>query len=259
MMYEYGENFDQDIDSAHHYYLKAAENGYYLAQIKLAWLYQDEDYQIAHENIIEDKLNSMTEKWLREAAKQNSDGLFELACYYDIRTNLYEDIRYPAPIDTYRKAAEAGSGKGLAVLGSLSLSKKDYENAIVMYQQATLKGVKKTRCFPMDITDYSIATLVIVAQFLKQHQDFELLINHGRGIMNGSFCCWEDGDNIYIYVKKRNQKNGYIKLSKKGNMISSTPFSFDYEEGEYNADLKAFRIGYDTFVDIKGNKIEVQQ
>lgn len=257
VMYECGEYFDQDIDTAHDYYLKAAENGYYPAQIKLAWLYQDEEYQIRHENILEDKLNSMTEKWLREAAKQKPDGLFELASYYDIHSNLYEDKRTPSPESMYKKAAEAGSGKAQAMMGNLYLYEHKYDEALSMYLMAKDNGVKKTRCFALDTQYYTIESLIMLSKFLKSNTNYELIINHGRGIVKGSFCCWEDGKVVIIYVKKDKNRNGYLKLSQAGKILGTTGFKYENQFGEYLIEYKAFLIDNDKYIDMTGKIINV--
>lgn len=263
-MYREGEYFEQDLEKAHEYYIKAAELGYYYAQVNLAWLYQDDEYLGLHDRddgdvrITEQKFNSITEKWLREAAKQNVEGLYELAYFYEHRVFLYgEKSMYPSPELAYKKAAEAGSGNAISVVGSLMLYEKNYKEAKAMYMQAKSKGVKMTKDHTGEYK--TIEMLITLCDFLQKHREYELLLDYDNGYFGSSICLWEDEDIAYVYVRKKGENTGFLKLSKTGKLLGATPFKYDYWlYADYDNEHKAFRIDFDKFIDITGKEVEVE-
>lgn len=260
-MYSHGDYVEADLNKAHDCLLQSSQSGFYDAQIALAWLFQDEEYLGLHErdygdlSVTEEKFNSLTEKWLRVASKQNPDGLYELAYFYEWRRDKYNENRYPSPEATYKKAADAGSGKAQAIIGTKLLLEKKYDSARSMFIQAEDNGAYYSKSALSEAK--SLEMLKFLCDFFKNHQEYSIVINPIGGNIMGDLCCWDINDFFYVYVKKRGEKTGFLKLSISGKAETLTPFNYElFEYASYDSEINAFRIDFERYIDLTGNEVE---
>lgn len=130
-MYEEGQGVDKDYGQAINLYREPAEQGYILAQIKLAGIY----------HIQQNYFTAVV--WYRKAAEQgNALAQFFLGSAYDDGKGVMQD--YKQAIYWYRKAAEKGNAWAQYFLGFAYEQGKgvvqDYGQAAVWYRKSAENG-----------------------------------------------------------------------------------------------------------------------
>lgn len=224
LCYEHGYGVSADIEKAFDYYLKGAELGYCYAQRNLAWLFQTEKYMELHPDIDHYK---KAEQWLRLAAKQSPDIMYELACFYDAMQVMNEWQDKDANI-YYIKAAESGNAKAQARIGFIWLTEQKFNDALSVLNKAKSGGVKYISISEVDDNKEAIDVLIMLCTFFKKNGN---LAYKGHQTLNNK---------VYVNAVKSNAKEGCLLLSLTGKIIAQTPFVYNYIY--YNVDEDYFEV-----------------
>ena len=214
LCYQYGRGVKKDVDKAYNYYMRSAEQGYCYGQRNLAWLYTDDTYMELHPEKAPDY--KQMELWLRKAAKQNADIMYELARFYlDMQVmDEWQNKDYDAYL---RKAAEGGSAEALACLGYDQMCEKDYNSALANFKLAKDKGLATFwTFFYADSEELKIDDCLMVLRYLMKNPEIKL-----------DDCKKYKYDNYLLTVNKGEGSQGLVVLSKTGNEIVKTPFFYN--------------------------------
>ncbi|WP_204966184.1 tetratricopeptide repeat protein [Megamonas hypermegale] len=135
IMYEKGNEIEQDYEEAVKWYKESAKQGNSEAQYKLGYMYQFGD------GVRQDYEEAV--RWYKESAEQgNSEAQNNLGEMYYYGYGVEED--YEEAIRWYRKAIEQGNSKAQYNLGHMyewgDGVKEDYKEAIKWYRKAAEQG-----------------------------------------------------------------------------------------------------------------------
>lgn len=220
VMYQYAYGVEKDVNKAYNYYLKGAEKGNCYAQRNLAWLFQDEQFGELHssgegESFHEDfDFDRQTEKWLRMAAQNNTDYMYELARFYlDMQAST--EWQHKDPELYLKKAADEGSAKAEACIGYNYMIENKFNEAIELLRLSKQNGGSVFDSFEYsESRELSVDLLLSICQFFKNNPKYKFKE------------AFTQNDNTLVIAENEVKKEGLLLFSREGNIITRTPFEF---------------------------------
>lgn len=219
LIYQYACGVEKDVDKAYDFFIKGAEKGNCYAQRNLAWLFQDEKFREIHTSGEGDSYHQdfdfdrQTEKWLRMAAQNNADYMYELARFY-LDMQVSDDWQDKDSYSYLRKAAEAGSATAKACLGFDFMTEKRYDEAFNLLLSAKEDGVSSFTPFEYNVDeDKDIDACLMILQYLNNNPQLKL-----------DYYNRNNNDNYLLYISKGDENVCLVELSKAGSVISKTPY-----------------------------------
>lgn len=219
LIYQYAYGVEKNVDKAYDYYIKGAEKGNCYAQRNLAWLFQDVKFREIHTSGEGDSYHQdydferQTEKWLRMAAQNNADYMYELATFYG-DMQVLDEWQDKDPDMYLRKAAEMGSAKAQANIGSGYMFENKYTDAIKMFNLAKSNGCLTFGFFTESDAMVNVDLLIQICQYFERDGNY-------------NFKCAEPyNDKILVTQKEKSGKEGFLLFSNKGIVIAKTPCMF---------------------------------
>lgn len=217
--YNNGYGVKKDVDKAYEYYLKGAEKGNCHAQRNLAWLFQDNDFMEKHTSGEGDSYHEdydfkrQTEKWLRIAAQNNADYMYELAGFY-LDLLCLDEWQDKDPNIYLQKAADAGSANAQACIGYMKMLEGNYDDAIKMFLTVKEKGIKTFWSFDYaESEELNIDDCLMILQYIRKNVGLKL--KHSRKYTDESYI---------LSISKGEGNEGLIVLSKSGSVVEKTPY-----------------------------------
>ncbi len=228
LMYQFSYGVEKDVNKAYNYYLKGAEKGNCYAQRNLAWLFQDEQFRELHssgegETYHEDfDFNRQTEKWLRIAAQNNADYMYELARFY-LNMQVLDEWQDKNPFAYLNRAVEAGSAIAMACSGEHNMYEKQYDKASVLLRSAKEKGITTFSSFVYEIEEETnIDICLMILQHLKKNPDIKL----------DSYKKFNEDQYLLSVINGEGNKS-LILMSKTGSVLNKTPYFHDIWLSEF--------------------------
>lgn len=217
--YNYGYGVKKNVDKAYEYYMKGAEKGNCHAQRNLAWLFQDNEFMEKHTSGEGDSYHKdfdfyrQTERWLRMAAQNNADYMYELARFY-LDMQVSDDWQDKDPNIYLQKASDAGSAKAQACIGYMKMLEGNYDDAIKMFRPAKEKGIKTFWSFDYaESEELNIDDCLMILQYLRKN----------AGLKLKHFQKYADV-NYLLSVSKGEGNKGLVVLSMSGAVVAKTPY-----------------------------------
>lgn len=216
IIYQNALGVEKNLKKAYDYYLKGAELGNSYAQRNLAWLLLDIDFIEIDDDC---DFTKQAEKWLRLAARENADHLYELAWFY-LQYGFMDEFVDKDCEFYLKKASDEGSGYAQASIGYQLLLENKCSEAMELFQSAKDKGVDSFNTFYYcNYAELKVDVLIMICDFLLRNNSYQCLDAY---YTNG-----ENKDYI-IAVKQEGCGVGFIQLSKNGRLVSSTAMSSKY-------------------------------